>query len=258
MRTLLLLPLCLIIYFNTFASYKVVGWHWYNEPGTGKNIQIHDSSLDTQQEPDQDVDVDIKKTGSQKLELLRHTIKDSLATAILEPTERNVLKYLILQNYLIKQVANFSKSWQKTLLDYPGLDYSIQHPSQGNAQHLVEIKKRNNEQMVIDKYSKQYGIFFFYRGESQLDIMLYQSIQAFAEENHISWIPISVDGAYYEKKILNNGQAEEMGIKYFPAMVLVDPKARKYIPFAYGFMSQEEIRRRFLDIATNFNNQSGE
>jgi hypothetical protein len=43
-----------------------------------------------------------------------------------------------------------------------------------------------------------------------------------------------------------------MGISHFPALFLVDPKDESYQPLAYGFITQDDLARQFLDVATGF------
>ena len=51
---------------------------------------------------------------------------------------------------------------------------------------------------------------------------------------------------------LDHGQAKKLGVEYFPALILVDPKSKKTKPLNYGFVSVTELRTRFLQVATNF------
>ena len=41
----------------------------------------------------------------------------------------------------------------------------------------------------------------------------------------------------------------------FPALMLVEPGSEQYQPLAWGFMTQDDLARRFLDVATDFKAQ---
>jgi len=235
---------------------KAVGWHWYNEVYPVKyedkkdkeNIEIKKNKKN-------------KKSAMEQMLMLRKTVQEAKAKAILYPTVENMRSYLILQNFVTNQAGLFTQAWKKTLLEYPELDYSIFHPTQNSAQHIISAENSKKEKEAIRSFSRKYGLFFFYRGNNLLDQALAPIIYSFSKENNISLIPISVDGKLidifssnhtYNGQTVNNGQAENLGIKYFPALILVDPKNRKVIPINYGFISDSELRRRFLQIATEF------
>ena len=227
---------------------KAVGWHWYNE--------IYSEDKKEKDERDGRYEKNkFKKTAVIQMDLLRKTVREAKARAILYPTIENMKSYLILQNFVTNQAGLFTQAWKKTLLEYPELDYSILHPTQNNAQHIISAENGRKEKEAIRAFNEQYGLFFFYRGNNPLDQALAPIIYSFGRENNISLIPISVDGKLidiFENNHVDNGQTEKLGIKHFPALILVDPKNQKVIPINYGFISDSELHRRFLQVATEF------
>ena len=190
-----------------------------------------------------------------QMALLRQALQEAKAKAILYPTVENMRSYLILQNFVTNQASLFTQVWKRTLLEYPDLDYSILHPIQNSAQHVMYAETSKKEDEAIQSFAKQYGLFFFYRGNNSLDQALAPIIESFSRGNHISLIPVSMDGktlAVFGSNQIDRGQAEKLGIKYFPALILVNPKNQKIQPLNYGFISDADLRRRFLQIATNF------
>ncbi|VCY00739.1 hypothetical protein BANRA_05559 [Klebsiella pneumoniae] len=84
---------------------------------------------------------------------------------------------------------------------------------------------------------------FFYRGREAIDGQLVQVIKNFRETYGLSVIPVSVDGVInpmLPDSRTDQGQAEQLGVKFFPAMMLVNPKVAK--PLSYGFISQDDRR----------------
>ncbi|EEY6024128.1 hypothetical protein EU677_19985 [Escherichia coli] len=47
-------------------------------------------------------------------------------------------------------------------------------------------------------------------------------------------------------------QAQRLGVKYFPAMMLVDPKQGSVRPLSYGFISQDDLAKQFLNVSEDF------
>lgn len=219
-----------------------IGWHWYNEIYPEDK---HETADKTKKE----------KSASLQMQILRQAVREAKAKAILYPTEENMRMYLILQNLVMEKASVFTHVWKKTLLDYPELDYSIAQPTQNNAQHILYSEARKKEAAAIKYFSQKYGMLFFYRGNDPMDKELAPTIEAFSRENNLSLIPVSMDGKKLEVFKINHtnlGQAEKLGIKYFPAFILVDPKSQKTVALNYGFISDSELRRRFLQVATNF------
>lgn len=219
-----------------------IGWHWYNEMTPIKEHIVKPNSKKT-------------KTAVEKISQLQTIVRESKAKAILYPTEENVRDYMILQNLVAHKAALFSNVWQKVLLDFPELNYAILHPTENNAQHIIYEQEKDLEISAISAYRENYGMFFFYRGNNRLDQELAPTIFSFSQDNKIALMPISMDGkiiSVFKGSAMNNGQAEKLGIKYFPALILVDPKHHIVQPLNYGFISYGELRRRFLQVATQF------
>ena len=224
---------------------RAIGWHWYNEvPLSKADYEIKDEQ-------------DNKKELSAIAQMakLREAVEEAKARAVLYPTVKNLRAYLILQNFVTNQATLFTQAWKKTLLIYPELDYSILHPTQNSAQHIMYTQNSSKENEAIATFSKKYGLFFFYRGKEPLDQELAKTINDFSRQHKIALIPIAMDGQPVElfgNSQLNQGQAEQLGIKHFPALILVEPKSKQVVPLHYGFIAESELRRRFLQVATNF------
>ena len=129
------------------------------------------------------------------------------------------------------------------------------HPTENNAQHVLSVEQSAREVAAIQAFANQDGLLFFYRGKQRLDQALAPSIAAFAKIHRMALIPVSVDGkslAIFPKSQSDHGQAKALQIHYFPALVLVNPKTGAHQAVAYGFIAQDELKRRFLNMATQF------
>lgn len=68
-------------------------------------------------------------------------------------------------------------------------------------------------------------------------------------------IPVSVDGVVnplLPDSRMDQGQAEQLGVKFFPAMMLVNPKSGQVKPLSYGFISQDDLAKQFLYVSSDF------
>ncbi|WP_410401192.1 conjugal transfer protein TraF [Escherichia coli] len=57
---------------------------------------------------------------------------------------------------------------------------------------------------------------------------------------------------HYGIMFFYRGQAQRLGVKYFPAMMLVDPKQGSVRPLSYGFISQDYLAKQFLNVSEDF------
>ncbi|MCQ6628929.1 conjugal transfer protein TraF [Escherichia coli] len=96
---------------------------------------------------------------------------------------------------------------------------------------------------------------FFTGGQDPIDGQLAQVINGFRDTYGLSVIPVSVDGVInplLPDSRTDQGQAQRLGVKYFPAMMLVDPKQGSVRPLSYGFISQDDLAKQFLNVSEDF------
>ena len=77
----------------------------------------------------------------------------------------------------------------------------------------------------------------------------------FCEQHHFSLIPVSVDGTNATSlplSRLDSGQADALGVRFFPALLLVNPKTRETNPVAFGLTTQDVLTRHLVAVATDF------
>lgn len=221
------------------------GWQWYNDPI--KEPTPEEKTIAPALSPPLDI--------MEKLALLQEQTKRARAEAIMYPSVPAFVKYFQMQNYWTQQAGLFSMSAKKAMLEHPELDYNLQY-SHYNGTVKNQLSADYAEQRkAIETLSQHYGVMFFYRGKEPIDGQLAQVIKNFRDTYKLSVIPVTVDGVIspiLADSRYNQGQAEQMGIKYFPAMMLVDPKRGSVRPLSYGFISQDDLAKQFLNVSTDF------
>lgn len=243
--------LCLVI--NANAEIKMqdekanVGWQFYNLPEQKKEKPKQKKTLE--KETPQAI------SNLQKLQFLQKELEESKAKAILNPTVENVAEYKVRQDYFVQLSTEFSSMWEAALLKYPQLDYNLKNSFYNATAPIKAVEERKAQSDAIQVVNQQYGVFFFYRGNEAIDNKLAEVVRGFSEQYNLSIIPISIDGKVanaYPKSKFDEGQARSMGVKHFPALYLVNPKKNEYKPLAYGFITQDDLARRVLNVITNF------
>jgi conjugal transfer pilus assembly protein TraF len=234
----------------SFASAQetqdVIGWHWYSEPPK----VVEDEAANPAPAPSFEA-----LPPSQQLQVLQQVIKSRLDTAVLYPTTENLAAYQRAQNYFTNQASLFSQAFQRAQLQYPELDYNLQYSHYNNIASLQKDKDKQQAKQAIDDLSEKYGLFVFYRGSEPIDVKTAEVVSSFATTHGIAMIPVYVDGIKAPSMPGSSpdaGQSEAMKIHNFPAVFLVSPRTNEYKPLAYGFISQDDLVRRFLNVATDF------
>ncbi|HFE6145730.1 TPA: conjugal transfer protein TraF, partial [Legionella pneumophila] len=102
---------------------------------------------------------------------------------------------------------------------------------------------------------KSHGLLFFYRGKSLYDLKQIPIVVDFCKRFHIQLMPVSVDGATSPELLnsrMDQGQANRLGVRYFPALLLVNPVSQRVSPVAYGLTTQDVLMERIKQVANQF------
>lgn len=68
-------------------------------------------------------------------------------------------------------------------------------------------------------------------------------------------MPISIDGVTSSKLMssrIDKGQANRLGVHYFPALLLVNPQTQRVSPVAFGLTTQDVLMERIKQVANQF------
>ena len=224
---------------------KDAGWQWYNE-------KLERPEPDTPPAP---AAPPARMDIMAKLAELQSATKRALYEAILYPSSDNFVKYFRLQNYWTQQAGLFSMSAKKAMLENPELDYNLQYSHYNGTVKNQLAADYAEQRKAISSLAQHYGVMFFYRGREAIDGQLVQVIKNFRETYGPSVIPVSVDGVVnplLPDSRMDQGQAEQLGVKFFPAMMLVNPKSGQVKPLSYGFISQDDLAKQFLYVSSDF------
>jgi conjugal transfer pilus assembly protein TraF len=251
------LSLLLLMTASAFAEEIVTpaepftGWSWYSEP----KKPVKTAPPASRPPPPTPVPDLSKMTAMDQAKTLRGYTMEALNRAILYPTRENTATYLKWQKFWTDRSSMFSQSFAAAQLSHPDLDYNLEYPHYNSTAPLVQGRDQEQRQQAIARFSQQYGLFYFYRGSDPIDAQMAGVVADFARTNHLSLIPVSVDGQVVQtlpESRPDNGQIKAMGISHFPALFLVDPRSHNYQPLAYGFMTQDDLAKRFLNVSTGF------
>jgi len=230
-------------------SEPFTGWFWYNEP------KKPPEPVKPPPPPQKPVPDFSKMTAVEQANVLKGYMQEALNRAILYPTRENTATFLRWQKFWTDRASMFSQSFAAAQLTHPDLDYNLEYPHYNSMAPFVQTREQQKQQDAVTQLAQQYGLFYFYRGSDPIDVQMAGVVADFAKTNGISLIPVSVDGqvaATLPQSRPDTGQARAMNISHFPALMLVDPKSRNFRALSYGFMTQDDLSKRFLNVATGF------
>lgn len=226
------------------------GWSWYNEPKKPPTPPPQKPAPQKPAVPDFS-----KMTAMEQAKVLRGYTMEALNRAILYPSRENTATFLRWQKFWTDRGSMFSQSFAAAQLSHPELDYNLEYPHYNSTAPLVQGRDQAQRLQSIAALSQQYGLFYFYRGSDPIDVQMASVVADFARTNHLSLIPVSADGQVAPSlpdSRPDSGQMKAMGVSHFPALFLVSPRDQHWQPLAYGFMTQDDLAKRFLDVSTGF------
>ena len=204
------------------------GWHWQ-------------ASHETEEEEDE-------SDPLLNLQIENEAMKRALYVARKHPTKDNVKQYIEMQNKVTLEAHDFSDTWKQVLLENPILNYAIKHPTNNYARMIEEDEIHKKEEAAIHALASTSGLFFFYRSTCAYCRAFAPTVKQFADTYGIKVIAITTDGiplSQFPDSRMNQGQAENFGIKVEPALFIVNPRTDEKIPVAYGLISLADLKRNF-------------
>ena len=230
---------------DVFSDKKPRGFLWYNLPHDTKSLK----SIEPRGVPFSQ----LSYTTRDKV-LHFYTI-EALHKARQTKSLEDVRTFLVLQDYWMKESSQFSSLFQKALVYYPEFDYSVTHPTSSIGTKWLDEEREMQRDQVIRRLAKTHGLLFFYRGNNAFDQKQIPIIRDFCKRFKLSLIPVSVDGVVspeLSQSRRDSGQADRLGVRYFPAILLVNPRKQETLPVAYGLTTQDVLEKRVFQAATYY------
>lgn len=238
--------LCLSLTLSAYAAERPVGFLWYNLP----KVQSSQKEARPQGKPFNQL------SFTQRDAILHFYTMEALHKAHQTKKMEDMRRFLSLQNYWLAESSRFKALFQKTLLAYPQYDYTVTHPMSQAGIRLTEERRERLHLKRLKALRKTQGFLFFYRGKSAYDLRQIPILLDFCKTHRFSLITVSVDGVKADAlpdTHLDKGQADRLGVRYFPALLLASPARGRAKPVAYGLFTQDMLLTRLNQVATDFN-----
>lgn len=241
MLVLLALGVQGIAFAGNYYTDHAIGWHWYDDPKEEKK---------SIKKPDPQIN---QKDPNVVVANARKKITTALNLVIAEPTIENLERYIVLQEELGNRAEKVADLWEQVLLKNPELNYSLSHPTNNVALQVYHEEESKKKEEALIKFSKETGLFFFYRSTCSYCRRFAPILKNFAERNNITIIPITLDGISlpeFPQSKTDTGQATQFHVTTTPSLFAVNPYTQKAYPVAYGLTSETELRDNIYHIMT--------
>jgi len=206
------------------------GWFFYDDPQ--KSEERDEAPPERRAEPEnQPLALEAMKKQGERL----------LSEAMVDPTEKNVKKYMQFHKETMDMSQDFAYVWQRMLQKYPDLSVET-----GTAKVNDDIKK------TVTSLGSKAGLFFIYSAGCD---SCQKSVSIIAEFRgkypNFSVLPITIDSPLpgLEDSKIDNGISVRLGVEAVPAFYLAYPEENRFERIGTGLLPLSEIERRLYHYA---------
>ncbi len=190
-------------------------------------------------------------SATERMAAITRQLDELKATAILEPSEENVIAYVRFQREQLDRASTFSDTWQRALWQNPDLDYTLQRPVNTVGKRAWIDNRKADRDAVLTNLSQRYGLFYFYAQSCGACDILAPILRSVADSHRMAVMAVSMDGGPsrdFPNYVVDSGQRARMGVpgNETPALVLFDTATKRAIPVGFGILSGDEIMDRIF------------
>ncbi len=244
------------------------GWWWYEDRPTDQDEKPAPKATDkaavgqaTAKPMSPDEKDLVKFTAFQK------SLEDAGKIATINPTDRNMLRWMELLAESRRKAAVFTDSGLRVAALNPSVDDRYNgmnmRPATPAATAAWDAEDRRLQQSRFEALSRTHGIFFFFKSDCPYCHAYAPLLKRFAQKYGLTVMAVSMDGgpiAEFPDARVNNGIAgrvvDQLGIPreqfVVPFTVLARPSTQEVLPLGFGVMNETELTERLDLFASEF------
>jgi conjugal transfer pilus assembly protein TraF len=226
-----------------FYERHAEGWFWY-EPGTwNQEPGIR------KEETAEDKPRSLAEKASETLAAYKKNLEQKLHLALMSPTSQNVQQYMQAQKEMMERSEQFSKRWQQVVLMNPDLNQEVKFPTAQYARHVYDDQIRQKTEQTIQRFSKTFGLFYFFSGDCPYCHEFAPIIKMFAEKYQWEVMAISMDGSsidLFENTQKDNGIAAALGVQSVPTLMAYNATTQELVPLSYAPTSLDQLEANIM------------
>lgn len=226
------------------------GWFWYQDPPPLDEPEPTPEVSQTPAPTPEEQDLASFKDFQQQLER-------SLNAAIINPSDKNLARFLELWAESRRKASNFTDLAQAVAARMPWVDETAQgtRPPNPAAQRVFDQVQGQQNEDLMRQLARTHGLYFFFRGDCAYCHAFSPMLKQFEQKYGFTVFAISMDGQglpLYPTPARDNGMAarvmEALSIPaaqfQTPFTVLAEPGSREILPVGFGPMTAAEMVER--------------
>lgn len=238
---------------------KAEGWFWYKDPPEEKPAEEPEKPEPKIAEvpepaPSPDVktapEVDMMIPGS--VAWVRENLPKFLDRAIDDPTDENVMAYLLLQKYSTDKSSAYAEKVQLVTMGNPYLDETVNGPSAQGANAIAKSIARKNLEAVRERLMKRTVLLFVF-DDQDMSLAMSGVVSNYHDHTGFQVIPVSMTGnplrnglfPQYETDI---GIRKIVNVATLPAVFLVGGN-KKPVSVLQGVTAESDLDYRVINVA---------
>lgn len=231
-----------------FYNNHAQGWFWYQDPKMCEPEE--ESSATLPPTPPPTVPQKPVHAETQQLETFKETLKQTLNTALVNPTHENVERYMTVQKEMLNRSETFAQTWQQVVLTNPALNHEVVYPTAQFARHAHHDQQRQQKESLIQSLSHEFGLFYFFKSNCGYCTSFSSVVKLFSEKYEWDVLAVSLDGSQHDlfKTVTNNGMAEMLNITGVPALMAFNPQTGQLIPISYAATSLDQLEENIITL----------
>lgn len=212
------------------------GWHWYAPA-------LLATAAESKKTDFSELEPEAQLAALQKV---THHLKTK---AILSGKVADVAAYKLAQDFWAEKSTQFAIAWERMLLAYPELDYSLRYSPKNSLARFSATAARKNEAKALAGLAKDRGLVLFYRAGDPQDRFFLSTLKKFEVTEKMALLAVAIDGPDQQAAL---AKAKALGIGFFPALLLVNPRTGSHQIASYGVQSRAELMARLHHLATHW------
>ena len=225
---------------GNFLEGKYEGWYWYE-----------DKKKEQEKDKEDIFNIPEHLHPIERIKLKQQRYKELEAIALENPTQENVAKFAKLHRLMLNQAGDFGGMWARVMQIYPEISDIGKYPTTQVGNQIYKDQRRQQQNQLLKKAAKKYGLFYFYKGDCRLCNEFTPVLLFFKDKYGFKLIPISVDGKKHQElpnTKLNIDAARNLNLNSFPALYLIDTQTQEIFPASFGFTTLASLHTRIAKI----------
>lgn len=224
------------------------GWHFYEDPEPEfEDVPIKPKAPAAKPAPK-------KAPELVEFEGLQKQLEETRNIAIINPSERNVRRYMEVEAKVINQASYFADVAQRVAWATPELDLAHQgRPVNTQALEVYEQQQTAARNDTVSTLGRDHVLFFFFRSDCPYCHRMGPMLEFFSRRHGIQIVPVSLDGGglpSFPEFRRDNGIANTLQVSQVPALFLAQPFTGVIKPVGYGVLSESDLLERIEAVSS--------